>query len=266
MKSAKKITAVLICCLLAVVLSACSGTNDAKAMKTHSEAALKEMLSKYYGLQEDAYRYKVHELNEFSGPNCGVIWSVTTEKCLEGNGNDEFLIFLHGDEMWEYTNGDVFSDRYSAQFVQYLKEELERRLLLAEYFTDLSYSVLPYFSEGRYFSNYSNLLPIYVNPDNFETYLKEKYISTGGGIRIEIQVLSGESLSVTKEQLATLIERSMSDLPICSIIVSRYTDREKTRSDLYAESFTYYYSWNNTWEFEQLPSPEPKEASKSDAQ
>ena len=71
------------------------------------------------------------------------------------------------------------------------------------------------FSEGTFFTNYSNLLPIDVKPDDYETYLRERLPgNASGGILIEIQVLSGEPLSMTKEQLAQLTEQSMSDLPI----------------------------------------------------
>ena len=266
MNLAKKITVMLICCLLTVILTACSGKNDANAMKKRSEEALKEMLSTYCGLQEGTYRYKVHELNEFSGPDCGVIWSVTTEKDLAGNGDNEFLVFIHGSETWEYTKGDFFSDRYSAQFVQNLKEDVGQRLQLNGFLQDLSYKVFVKFSEGTYFTNYSNLLPIDVKPDDYETYLRERLPrKASGGIRIEIQVISGEPLSMTKEPLAQLVKQSMSDLPISLINVSRYTDQANATRDLYEESYSYYYS-GGTWEFEQLPSPAPKEASESGEQ
>ena len=200
MKLAKKIILILICCLMTAVLTACPyGTYDADAMREHAAEALKEILSTYYGLEEDSYTYELLKVNTVSGPDLGVIWKVTTNEDLDGNDDRVFLIFMHGGDQTEYTTENIFSDRFSAQFVKRLNAAAESRLSIVRTIKDLSYTISASFSEGKCFTNYSNLLPIDVTPNDYDTYFQVKMRKDArSGIRIRIQVISNAPLTLTQ--------------------------------------------------------------------
>lgn len=230
----KRIALFILCCFMAAATVACR-SDEELAMKKASSKVLKEYLAKYYGMEEGTYEADVSEIRSHDPRH--VIWRVKS-------GEEAFNVYMDGAS--GYTEHDVFTDRYVAEFLAKTDALAEGKIKETSLFEGITFEVKTAYAHIQSVSP-TTALPITLVPEKFDEFIHSMpEVSNYEGFHILIRVFTDAPFTMTRDQMSQLVV-----LPANTVTVDHYTGSDPTNPGTFVKRYIYAYDWGKKWEFDE---------------